>query len=103
MDEEDLPKRGVKKVIFEYQSKEGLITSKIFIAVNKSGITAFSPVCTHFGCLINWDNNKRMFLCPCHGGKYDIDGDVISGPPPKPLMRLPLKTKDGKVYIEISL
>lgn len=103
LDEEDLPRRGVKKVILEYRAKEGLITSKVFIAANKSGISAFSPVCTHFGCLVNWDNNKRVFLCPCHGGTYDIDGNVISGPPQRPLMKLPLKIRDGKVYVEISV
>jgi cytochrome b6-f complex iron-sulfur subunit len=101
MDEEDLPKKGVKKVILEYRAKEGIITNKIFVATNKSGIAVFSPVCTHFGCLVNWDSNKKIFLCPCHGGTYDIDGNVISGPPPRPLTRLPLKIKDGKVYVDI--
>jgi cytochrome b6-f complex iron-sulfur subunit len=101
IDEEELPKKGVKKVFIEYKSEGKLVSSKVYLAVNKFGLTAFSPVCTHFGCLVNWDYNKKFFLCPCHAGKYDIDGNVISGPPPKPLKRLPLKIIDGKVYVEI--
>jgi cytochrome b6-f complex iron-sulfur subunit len=101
MDEEELPKKGVKTVFIKYESDDKPVSSKIFLAVNKFGLTAFSPVCTHFGCFINWDSNKKIFLCPCHAGKYDIDGNVLSGPPPKPLKKLPLKIINGRVYVEI--
>lgn len=101
MDEDELPKRGVRKVTVQYEYNGKLINNKVFLAINRDGLTAFSPVCTHFGCLVNWDNNKKIFICPCHAGRYDINGDVISGPPPKPLTRLPLKIENGKVYVEI--
>lgn len=103
MDEDDLPKKGVRKVEFEYKSEDKTVANRIFLAANNGSLTAFSPVCTHLGCLVNWDNNKKEFLCSCHGGKYNIDGDVIAGPPPKPLTRLPLEIKDGKVYVGIKV
>lgn len=103
MDEDDLPKRGVRKIDFEYKLEERVITNRVFLAAINDGLTVFSSVCTHLGCLVNWDNNKNEFLCPCHGGKYNINGDVIAGPPPKPLTRLPLEIREGKVYVGIKV
>lgn len=103
MDEDDLPKRGVRKVDFQYAMGEKIVSSRIFIAATSYGLVVFSSVCTHLGCMVNWDNNKKEFLCPCHGGKYDINGEVISGPPPGPLMKLPLEIRDGKVYVGIKI
>jgi Rieske Fe-S protein len=71
--------------------------------MSKSGLFALSPVCTHLGCLVNWDYNKKEFICPCHGGKYDMEGKVRGGPPPAPLNRLPLEVRDEKVYIGMVL
>ncbi len=103
IDEDDLPKRGVKKIDFKYieDRSERELTTRIFLCATDSKLTAFSSICTHLGCLINWDNNRKEFLCPCHGGRFDINGRVISGPPPKPLRQLPIQIKEGKVYIGI--
>jgi len=53
----------------------------------KGKITALSPVCTHAGCIVNFNPEEKTWDCPCHGGRYDIDGNVISGPPLKNLAR----------------
>lgn len=103
MDEDELPRRGVRRVEFNVKIDDRIIANRAFIAINDYGLTAFSSVCTHLGCLVNWDNNKSEFLCPCHGGKFDINGTVIAGPPPMPLTRLPLEIKDGKVYVGIKV
>lgn len=103
MDEEDLPRKGVRRLDIEYASEERSIVNRVYLAVTDKGLTAFSSVCTHLGCLVNWDNNKKEFLCPCHGGKYNINGDVTGGPPPNSLTRLPLEIRDGKVYIGITV
>lgn len=103
MDEDDLPKRGVRKIEFKYKLEDRVVAHRVFLVANNSSLTAFSSVCTHLGCLVNWDNNKKEFLCPCHGGKYNMNGDVIAGPPPKPLTRLPLEIKDGKAYVGIKV
>ena len=48
-------------------------------------VRAMSATCTHLGCQVRWEADKKHFLCPCHGGVYDVTGKVIAGPPPRPL------------------
>jgi cytochrome b6-f complex iron-sulfur subunit len=45
----------------------------------------FVATCTHFDCTVNYDSKKNLIVCHCHDGYYDVDGKVISGPPPRPL------------------
>lgn len=103
MDEDELPRRGVRRVAFDVKLQDRVFANRAFIAVNDYGLIAFSSVCTHLGCLVNWDSFRSEFICPCHGGRFDINGNVAGGPPPKPLIRLPLQMKDGKVYIGIKV
>ena len=58
---------------------------KLFIARNAKGLLALSARCTHLGCMVVWNRDHQMFLCPCHGGKYDAEGRNVEGPPPRPL------------------
>jgi Rieske Fe-S protein len=44
-----------------------------------------SPVCTHLGCIVHWNGNAATWDCPCHGGRYLPNGDVLSGPPTRGL------------------
>lgn len=59
----------------------------------------FDQHCTHLGCLYEWDTSKNSFYCPCHGGVFDIDGNVIGGPPPRPLDRIPCQVVNGGIEI----
>lgn len=43
-------------------------------------IYALRPVCTHLGCDVKWNGAERSWDCPCHGARYDIEGNVITGP-----------------------
>jgi menaquinol-cytochrome c reductase iron-sulfur subunit len=43
--------------------------------------------CTHLGCTVNWKDDARAFLCPCHDAKFGVEGEVLGGPPPRPLDR----------------
>lgn len=101
--EEELPRRGVRRVDFTYETKGRKVQTRAFIVASGERIVAFSPVCSHLGCLVNWDHNKKEFICPCHGGKYDINGIAVAGPPPGPLTRLPVEIRDGRVYIGIRI
>jgi menaquinol-cytochrome c reductase iron-sulfur subunit len=60
---------------------------RVVYVVKKSDgeIKALSNICTHLQCDVHWNPTQNNFLCPCHGGMYDIDGRNIGGPPPQPL------------------
>jgi thiosulfate dehydrogenase [quinone] large subunit len=71
--------------------------------VHPSGNTfvAFSAVCTHAGCPVQYDASTVQFVCPCHGGVYDArTGQVRSGPPPAPLQRIPLTVANGQLRVD---
>ncbi len=53
------------------------------LAVYKDGkgvIHAVNPVCTHVKCIVQWNNAEKSWDCPCHGARYSIDGEVLTGP-----------------------
>ncbi len=56
---------------------------KVFIFSDNDGIYAISSVCTHLGCIVH--PTEWGFQCPCHGSRYDKDGNVIAGPEPRNL------------------
>lgn len=67
-------------------------------------IRAFSAVCTHLGCIIKWQPAAdHTWFCPCHKGKYDREGKVVAGPPPRPLARLPVSVRDGTVFVKMKI
>ncbi len=51
-------------------------------------VEALSMVCTHGQCTVSYESARSCFVCPCHGGEFEKDGRVRSGPPTKPLERL---------------
>ncbi len=51
----------------------------------QESVTARSLVCTHFGCIVRWQEREGIYHCPCHEGRYDGSGKVLGGPPTKPL------------------
>ena len=55
-----------------------------------SGLEARSLMCSHFGCVVKWKEDEQIYQCPCHEGRYDADGNVLSGPPPLPLAKVPV-------------
>lgn len=70
------------------------------IVINgNQGYAAFSLVCSHLGCLVKWEGDKNEFVCPCHGAKFDVEGNVVSGPPPRGLEKLNLEEKEGEVWV----
>lgn len=64
--------------------------------------TAFSANCTHLGCPVRWEKDAELFMCPCHGGVYYKDGTVAAGPPPKPLVKYPVRVNKGQVEVRTS-
>ena len=69
------------------------------VTADQKEFIAFDPKCTHLGCPYRWSEEKKQFLCPCHNAVFGIDGQVVSGPPPKPLDRYPTKVVGGRLYL----
>jgi cytochrome b6-f complex iron-sulfur subunit len=65
----------------------------------EKGYIAFTRTCTHLGCLVEYSKSRQKFICPCHAGIYDLEGNVVSGPPPKPLTSIPLKIEGETIII----
>ena len=63
------------------------------------GFMALSALCTHRGCIVDWDKGRRVFRCPCHGGLYDLHGNVIAGLPQRPLEHLRVEVVGDEVFI----
>jgi cytochrome b6-f complex iron-sulfur subunit len=65
-------------------------------------IRALSAICTHLGCIVQWHPKARKFICPCHHGTYNFDGAVLSGPPPRPLVKLQAQTRGQEVFVRMK-
>ena len=74
----ELVQKGFKIVPFGNQPV-------IVIKLSETDIRAFSAVCTHLACIVEYQKAKRDIYCNCHGGVYDLHGRNIAGPPPRPL------------------
>jgi Rieske Fe-S protein len=95
---------GFSRVVLEYEKKDGWLTthakSLAYIKrVKEDEVIAISAGCTHLGCIVTWDGDQKIFKCPCHDGRYDAEGRVISGPPPNPLRRHKTKIEDGRILL----
>jgi cytochrome b6-f complex iron-sulfur subunit len=84
------------------QGKVVPVNDKPVIIVNtaQGGLKAFSGICTHLGCIVEWDQGRQFILCPCHDGRFNaVSGGVISGPPPAPLPELALTMEGDAIYV----
>lgn len=70
-------------VLFKFGSKPGLL-----VRTPDGELRAFSAVCTHLDCTVQYKADTSQIWCACHNGMYDLAGNVVSGPPPRPLDRL---------------
>lgn len=99
-----IPLGEPSKVEFLQRRKDGWMTveeklSAWVLTRDGKDFTVFNPRCTHLGCPYRWDGERKQFLCPCHTAVFDMDGKVISGPPPRPLDRLLTKVERGKLWV----
>ncbi len=68
-------------------------------------VLTLSNICSHMQCDVHWDEQLDQFLCPCHGGLYDINGQNVGGPPPSPLPRWIQRVRtdaDGRRILEVA-
>jgi cytochrome b6-f complex iron-sulfur subunit len=63
------------------------------------GYRAISTTCTHLGCRALWQPEHNRFHCPCHDASFDADGNVVSGPPPRPLSRYEVVAEGDSIFV----
>lgn len=71
------------------------------VRTGDQNVRALHSTCTHLGCRTSYDRKTRLILCPCHGGVFDVEGHVVSGPPPAPLPSLSTRIEDGQVLVQV--
>jgi len=86
------------------QRKTGWVVNEEEISVyvltdNGRDFIAMSSICTHLGCRVRWITDQDQFFCPCHNAAFDKSGQVLSGPPPRPLDRFEVKVEDDQLFI----
>jgi Rieske Fe-S protein len=89
---------------FTIQRKTGWIENEEEVSVyiltdNGRDFVAMSNICTHLGCRVRWITEQEEFFCPCHNGVFDKQGNVVSGPPPRPLDRYEVKVEDDQIFV----
>ncbi|MFQ6607343.1 MAG: ubiquinol-cytochrome c reductase iron-sulfur subunit [Fidelibacterota bacterium] len=75
---------------------------QVYIVRAKAGyFYSLSAVCTHLGCITNYRTSEQKIACPCHGSIFDLKGEVLSGPAPKPLKHLLIEQNDrGELIVD---
>jgi len=69
----------------------------------ESGFLVIYQRCTHLGCITQpWDEDKQAFHCTCHGSLFTREGEVISGPAPRPLDLFPIEIVDGEIVVDTN-
>ena len=83
--------------------REVVSAQSIYVSRNAEGqLEVLSSICPHLGCSVSWQAAQNDFVCPCHGSIFDPDGKIVSGPSPRGMDRLPIRTKDGKLQVHFE-
>jgi cytochrome b6-f complex iron-sulfur subunit len=85
--------------IFKFGSKPGIV-----VRTADGDVRAFSAVCTHLDCTVQFKTDTAELWCACHNGTYDLGGNVVSGPPPRALEKfvVNLRGEPGDEEIVVS-
>ncbi|MDA8211266.1 MAG: ubiquinol-cytochrome c reductase iron-sulfur subunit [Clostridia bacterium] len=98
---EEIPADQPLRVNVKFRRKDGWAekeeTKSIWVVKLGGEVIAYSALCTHLGCAYTWREEQKVFYCPCHGGMFDIQGNVTGGPPPRPLDRYETKVENGRL------
>ena len=107
---DQVPDTGIVERAIAYQVRRGAsvenVAKVVFVTRDQASgaVIAMSGECTHLACPVHVSKDKGgpPLQCPCHGGKFSTTGEVLDGPPPRPLRRLLLELpQDGKGMIHV--
>jgi cytochrome b6-f complex iron-sulfur subunit len=86
--------------ILPSQAKKVSIGGEPVLVINTgTAFKAFSAICTHLACIVAWNERGQFIQCPCHDGRFDTNGQVISGPPPAPLKEYAVAVEGNNIYV----
>ena len=68
----------------------------------QGALRAFVATCTHFDCIVGYQPGENRIFCACHGGYYDVEGNVTAGPPPRPLRPFYVAFRQGKLVLALE-
>ena len=86
------------EVLGEGESTHGLLGGqKVVVVRRQEDYLVLTATCTHLGCLVHFEEDAEHLACPCHGGRYDLQGQVTGGPPPRPLERIPVRREGDRL------
>jgi len=77
-------------------------TPSLLINSECGELIALQAICTHFECAVHYDPMLKKLVCPCHQGFFDIHGNNLSGPPPRPLLRYQIRRVDNGLVISLE-
>ena len=80
--------------IFRFGNRPGIL-----VRSKEGEFNAFSAICTHLDCTVQFNEEHGDIWCACHNGHYDLNGNNISGPPPHPLERFDVNIQNGEVIV----
>jgi cytochrome b6-f complex iron-sulfur subunit len=72
---------------------------KAYILGGSGGVYALSAVCTHLGCITRFRSDENVIACPCHGSRFDLEGNVVHGPAPRPLPWLEVRPDPSGILV----
>ncbi len=81
--------------------RTGLSYGVFVLRQTEKDVRVFSDICTHLACRVSWHPDQQHYISPCHDGHFDIAGNNVSGPPPRPLDEFVTKIEDGNLYIQL--
>lgn len=108
MDPPDVPEASVNEVaagkLQDLKPNSGKIVKfgsrpVLLVRVDESQWRAFSAVCTHLNCTVQFRDDTHQIWCACHNGTYDMNGKVVSGPPPAPLEEYTVRLRGDDVVV----
>jgi cytochrome b6-f complex iron-sulfur subunit len=92
-----------KKIVLPLKNINDGITyiqkSQIFIYKKENKLDIYDAHCTHMGCILNFNQAKQQFNCPCHQSRFDIDGTKLRGPANRDLDKIVFKIKSKTLYV----
>jgi Rieske Fe-S protein len=71
----------------------------IALRLPEGALVGYSSICTHLACGVLWEEREEALVCPCHDGRFSaVTGEVLAGPPPRPLPRIDLEERADGIY-----